>query len=121
MNSRLVGTGKFTDLELREAAIWNYELWRNKYIKRWTNFNGLHCLKKSCIYKYYEYPHFRRCIKDWLGSGGWILIRHQKDTFAKMQETLGFPKKKKNLKLWFYCSDDPIACKQLNLGVVSNR
>ena len=60
-------------------------------------------------------------------SGGWNLVKlevlgDEKTLYPNMQETLRTAKilVKEKFEVMVYCSDDPIACKQLeDLGVVS--
>ena len=139
-NSRLiVGTGKYKDLEETAAAVKASEAEIVTVAVRRVNIlkkdepilmdyidpkKIMHLPNTAGCYTSEDALRVLRLARE---SGGWNLVKlevlgDEKTLYPNMQETLITAKilVKEKFEVMVYCSDDPIACKQLeDLGVVS--
>ena len=139
-NSRLiVGTGKYKDLEETAAAvkaskaeIVTVAVRRVNILKKDEPILMDYIDPKKIMYLpntagCYTSDDALRVLRLARESGGWNLVKlevlgDEKTLYPNMQETLITAKilVKEKFEVMVYCSDDPIACKQLeDLGVVS--
>ena len=139
-NSRLiVGTGKYKDLEetaaavkASEAEIVTVAVRRVNILKKDEPILMDYIDPKKIMYLpntagCYTSEDALRVLRLARESGGWNLVKlevlgDEKTLYPNMQETLITAKilVKEKFEVMVYCSDDPIACKQLeDLGVVS--
>ena len=139
-NSRLiVGTGKYKDLEetaaavkASEAEIVTVAVRRVNILKKDEPILMDYIDPKKIMYLpntagCYTSEDALRVLRLARESGGWNLVKlevlgDEKTLYPNMQETLRTAKilVKEKFEVMVYCSDDPIACKQLeDLGVVS--
>ena len=139
-NSRLiVGTGKYKDLEETAAAvkaskaeIVTVAVRRVNILKKAEPILMDYIDPKKIMYLpntagCYTSEDALRVLRLARESGGWNLVKlevlgDEKTLYPNMQETLITAKilVKEKFEVMVYCSDDPIACKQLeDLGVVS--
>ena len=139
-NSRLiVGTGKYKDLEETAAAvkaskaeIVTVAVRRVNILKKDEPILMDYIDPKKIMYLpntagCYTSEDALRVLRLARESGGWNLVKlevlgDEKTLYPNMQETLITAKilVKEKFEVMVYCSDDPIACKQLeDLGVVS--
>ena len=139
-NSRLiVGTGKYKDLEETAAAvkaskaeIVTVAVRRVNILKKDEPILMDYIDPKKIMYLpntagCYTSEDALRVLRLARESGGWNLVKlevlgDEKTLYPNMQETLRTAKilVKEKFEVMVYCSDDPIACKQLeDLGVVS--
>ncbi len=139
-NSRLiVGTGKYKDLEetaaavkASEAEIVTVAVRRVNILKKDEPILMDYIDPKKIMYLpntagCYTSEDALRVLRLARESGGWNLVKlevlgDEKTLYPNMQETLRTAKilVKEKFEVMFYCSDDPLACKQLeDLGVVS--
>ena len=139
-NSRLiVGTGKYKDLEetaaavkASEAEIVTVAVRRVNILKKNKPLLMEYIEPKKIMYLpttagCYTSEDALRVLRLARESGGWNLVKlevlgDEKTLYPNMQETLITAKilVKEKFEVMVYCSDDPIACKQLeDLGVVS--
>ena len=139
-NSRLiVGTGKYKDLEetaaavkASEAEIVTVAVRRVNILKKDEPILMDYIDPKKIMYLpntagCYTSEDALRVLRLARESGGWDLVKlevlgDEKTLYPNMQETLRTAKilVKEKFEVMVYCSDDPIACKQLeDLGVVS--
>ena len=139
-NSRLiVGTGKYKDLEETAAAvkaskaeIVTVAVRRVNILKKNEPILMDYIDPKKIMYLpntagCYTSEDALRVLRLARESGGWNLVKlevlgDEKTLYPNMQETLITAKilVKEKFEVMVYCSDDPIACKQLeDLGVVS--
>ena len=139
-NSRLiVGTGKYKNLEetaaavkASEAEIVTVAVRRVNILKKDEPILMDYIDPKKIMYLpntagCYTSEDALRVLRLARESGGWNLVKlevlgDEKTLYPNMQETLRTAKilVKEKFEVMVYCSDDPIACKQLeDLGVVS--
>tara|TARA_B100000886_G_scaffold254559_1_gene180092 strand:+ start:3600 stop:4373 length:774 start_codon:yes stop_codon:yes gene_type:complete len=139
-NSRLiVGTGKYKDLEetaaavkASEAEIVTVAVRRVNILKKDEPILMDYIDPKKIMYLpntagCYTSEDALRVLRLARESGGWNLVKlevlgDEKTLYPNMQETIRTAKilVKEKFEVMVYCSDDPIACKQLeDLGVVS--
>ena len=139
-NSRLiVGTGKYKDLEetaaavkASEAEIVTVAVRRVNILKKDEPILMDYIDPKKIMYLpntagCYTSEDALRVLRLARESGGWNLVKlevlgDEKTLYLNMQETIRTAKilVKEKFEVMVYCSDDPIACKQLeDLGVVS--